>query len=214
MTILNEIIGGKIMKFCIIMGSPKLNGNTAELLKPFILELKNNNCETTYITLADKNILPCKGCYTCQHIEGQFGCVQNDDVGQIMDAIIESDCVVLATPIYTWYCTAPMKALLDRHYGLNKYYGKAKGSLWSGKNVAIIATHGYDAEYAAEPFETGIKRLCEHSKLNYLGMYSVRHVRNIKSFQTEDAVSGAKSFALKLLQELFRTLREPPAPAP
>jgi len=181
------------------MGSHKLNGNTAELLKPFVLELEENGCDVNYITLEDKNIQPCRGCYTCQNIEGEFGCVQDDDVGKIMDAIIESDCIVLATPIYTWYCTAPMKALLDRHYGLNKYYGKVKGSLWAGKKVAIVATHGYEAQYAAEPFETGVKRLCEHSKLTYLGMYSVVHVKNIKSFQTEEAVQGARGFARKLV---------------
>jgi len=119
-----------------------------------------------------------------------------------MDAIIGSDCVVLATPIYTWYCTAPMKALLDRHYGLNKYYGKAKGSLWEGKKIAIVATHGYDAEYAAGPFETGVKRLCEHSKLEYLGMYSAVHVKNITSFQTEPVMAGARDFAQRLLEEV------------
>ena len=187
------------MRFCVLMGSPRLNGNTAELLKPFVRELGNNNCDVEYITLADKDIRTCKGCYACQNIEGRYGCVQNDDVVQIMEAIIESDCVVLATPIYTWYCTAPMKALLDRHYGLNKYYGKAKGSLWKGKKVAIIATHGYDAAYAAEPFETGIKRLCEHSNLEYMGMYSVVHEKNIVSFQTEAAIGGAKAFAQRLL---------------
>jgi multimeric flavodoxin WrbA len=85
-------------KFCILMGSPKLSGNTAELLKPFIGELETNGCEVNYITLSDKDIRPCKGCYTCQNIEGQYGCVQDDDVEKIMDAIIESDCVVLATP--------------------------------------------------------------------------------------------------------------------
>lgn len=39
----------------------------------------------------------------------------------------------LATPIYSWYCTPPMKALLDRLvYGMNKYYGDEKGpSLWN-----------------------------------------------------------------------------------
>lgn len=186
------------MKFCILMGSPRMNGNTAELLKPFMVELKNAGHEIEYITLSDKNILPCKGCYSCQQIEGKYGCVQQDDVMKIMDQIIKSDCVVYATPIYSWYCTAPMKALLDRHYGLNKFYGRAKGSLWKGKQIAIIATHGYDADYGAGLFETGIKRLCEHSELNYMGMYSVRDEDDLTSFQTESAVVGAKNFALKL----------------
>jgi multimeric flavodoxin WrbA len=181
------------------MASPRLKGNTAELLKPFVQELESNGCAVNYITLSDKDIRPCQGCYACQNVEGSYGCVQDDDVGQIMDAIIGSDCVVFATPIYTWYCTAPMKALLDRHYGLNKYYGKAKGSLWEGKKVALVTTHGYDADYGAGPFEMGIKRLCEHSKLEYLGMYSARHVKDRSSFQTEEVVNGARGFALRLL---------------
>lgn len=187
------------MKFCILMGSPRLKGNTVELLKPFISELECNHSEITYIPLAEKNILPCKGCYVCQDVSDSYGCFQQDDALEIIEKIIACDCVVLATPIYSWYCTSPMKALLDRHYGLNKYYGNAKGSLWEGKKVAIIATHGYEAEYGAGPFETGIKRLCEHSKLKYMGMYSVRDEEDLASFQTETAISGARLFAKKLI---------------
>ncbi|SCY54081.1 flavodoxin family protein [Alkaliphilus peptidifermentans] len=187
------------MKFCILMASPRLKGNTVELLKPFLSEIECSRTEVTYITLSDKNILPCKGCYTCQNVSDKYGCIQQDDVSDIMSKIIDSSCVVLATPIHSWYCTAPMKALLDRHYGLNKFYGSAQGSLWEGKKVAILATHGYDREYGASPFETGIKRLCEHSKLKYMGMYSVRDEDNLASFQTETAINGAREFARKLL---------------
>jgi multimeric flavodoxin WrbA len=187
------------MKFCIIMGSPRINGNTAELLKPFMAELEEKNADVTYIALADKTILPCKACYGCQNVVDEYGCVQKDDVAGIMDRIIESDCLVLATPIFSWYCTAQMKALLDRHYGLNKFYGSAQGSLWAGKKVAIIATHGYGAEYAAGPFETGIQRLCEHSNLKYMGMYSVQDEDDLASFQSDAAVEGARAFARKLL---------------
>ncbi len=113
----------------------------------------------------------------------------------LVKKIVWADCIVLATPIYSWYCTTEMKALLDRHFGLNKYYGSAEGSLWAGRSVAIIATHGYDREYGAEPFETGIKRLCEHSGLNYRGMHSERDVDDLASFQGEEAIAGARSFA-------------------
>ena len=124
------------MKFCILMSSPRENGNTAELCKPFIAQLKTSGAEVSYVTLADKNILPCLGCYVCQDVQGEYGCVQNDDVPAVLEQMLSADCVVFATPIYTWYCTAPMKALLDRHYGLNKFYGSATGSLWEGKNPA------------------------------------------------------------------------------
>ena len=188
------------MNFLILMGSPKLHGNTAELCKPFREELEKNRAQVRYVTLADKNIHPCLGCYTCQDVSGEYGCVQKDDMYPIVEDVLWADCIVLATPIYTWYCTPQMKAVLDRHYGLNKYYRSAQGSLWAGKQVAILATHGYDREYGAGPFETGVRRLCEHSHLNYLGMYSVRDEDDLASFQTEEAVAGARAFARQLMR--------------
>ncbi len=188
------------MNFLILMGSPRLHGNTAELCRPFREELEENHAQVRYVTLADKNIHPCLGCYACQDVAGEYGCVQHDDMYPIVEDVLWADCIVLATPIYTWYCTPQMKAVLDRHYGLNKYYRSAQGSLWAGKQVAILATHGYDREYGAGPFETGVRRLCEHSHLNYLGMYSVRDEDDLASFQTEEAVAGARAFARQLMR--------------
>ena len=187
------------MKFLLLMGSPRLHGNTAELCKPFREELEQAGAQVRYVTLADKTIHPCKGCYACQNVEGAYGCVQQDDMQGIVSDILWADCLVLATPIYSWYCTACMKAVLDRHYGLNKFYGSAKGSLWKGKSVAILATHGYEAAYACEPFETGVRRLCKHSGLHFTGLYSVRDEDDLASFQTPAAVEGARAFARSLL---------------
>ncbi len=187
------------MKFCILMGSPRLKGNTAELLKPFIEELEARGANVTYITLADKKIAPCRGCYVCQDVTGEYGCCIDDDMQAIVAEIVKSDYMVLATPIYTWYCPAEMKAMLDRFYGMNKYYGSRQGSLWEGKKCAIVATHGDEVQHGTEPFVTGIRHLCEHSKLNYTGMYSVRDEDNKASFQTEQAVNGARAFARSLM---------------
>lgn len=188
------------MKVLILMGSPRLTGNTAELCKPFMDELKNNNVEIKYIELEKLNIAPCKGCYACQEVSDSFGCVLKDDMYHIVEAIQWADVIILATPIYAWYCTAAMKSVLDRHYGLNKYYGSASGSLWESKLVGIIATHGYEGDYATGPFETGVQRLCTHSNLKYIGMYSVRDEDNIASFQTEEAIEGARAFARKVIE--------------
>lgn len=182
------------------MGSPRLSGNTAELCKPFMQELKDNGAAVRYVTLADKDIKPCKGCYACQNVADSYGCVHNDDMSGLVADIIWSDHIVLATPIYAWYCAAPMKNVLDRHYGLNKYYGSAEGSLWAGKSLSIIATHGYEGAYATDPFEMGMQRLCEHSQLEYKGMYSVRDDDDLASFQTAEAVEGARVFARKVLE--------------
>lgn len=184
-------------KVLILMGSPRLHGNTAELCKPLIAELTRRGAQVRYLTLADRRIAPCRGCYACQEVSGAYGCVQRDDMPA--EDMLWADVIVLATPIYAWYCAAPMKNVLDRHYGFNKYYGSANGSLWAGKRLGILATHGYEAAYATEPFEMGIRRLCRHSGLIYAGMYSVRDEADLASFQTAEAIAGARAFAGVLL---------------
>ena len=188
------------MNVLILMGSPRAQSNTAELCLPFMDELRSLGAQVRYVTLADKQIAPCIGCYACQQVSGEYGCVIRDDMYAVVEDMRWADCIVLATPIYAWYCAAPMKNVLDRHYGLNKYYGKGEGSLWKGKNVAIIATHGYEGAYATDPFEMGIKRLCEHSGLTYMGLYSVQDTDDLASFQTESAKAGAKAFARMLME--------------
>ena len=187
------------MHVLILMGSPRLQGNTAEICKPFMDEMEMGGAQVRYVTLADKRILPCRGCYHCQQVEGTYGCPQKDDMEEIVSHIQWADLIVLATPIYAWYCAAPMKNMLDRHYGLNKFYGSAAGSLWAGKEMALLCTHGYDAAYATDPFALGMERLCIHSGLTYRGLYSVRDEDNLASFRTEAAVRGARAFARSLL---------------
>ena len=144
------------MNVLILMGSPRLHGNTAELCRPFVQQLRDLGAGVEYIPLAGKKIGPCRGCYACQNVEGAYGCVQQDDMQEIVRAILRADLLVLATPIYAWYCPSEMKAVLDRHYGLNKYYGTARGSLWSGKQVAILVP---TTVLAWQHYETLLQRM-------------------------------------------------------
>ena len=189
------------MKVCIINGSPRRNGNTAELLKPFRERLLQLGAEIDDIFLKDYKVGPCLGCYACQNVSGEYGCVQKDDAEAVWMRAGEADLLVLATPIYSWYCTAEMKALMDRHYALNKYYGSGQGQLIPRLSVALLTTHGYKDEYANEPFETGIRRLCKHCHWDYLGRYSARDIDGISDMQTEEAMDGARRFADELLQK-------------
>ena len=190
------------MRICIINGSPNRNGNTAEVLKPFRQRLAELGADLDEIFLKDYDVAPCLGCYACQDVQGEYGCVQKDDAEEIWRRAGQADLLVLATPIYSWYCTAHMKALLDRHYALNKYYRSAEGQLIPRLSVALLTTHGYKADYANEPFETGIQRLCRHCHWDYLGLYSVRDIDGLPDMQTPKAVEGAKRFAEELFADM------------
>ncbi len=186
------------MKICILMGSPRPNGNTASLLRPFVDELKKHDVEVCEINLYTKEIKPCIACRKCQDVFGAFGCPQEDDMQFIFDEILEADIFVLATPIYAWYCTAPMKAMLDRlAYGMNKYYGRIgkKECLWEGKKCAVIATCGYPVEKGASEFEQGMKRFCKHSKLDFVGMLAVRDEGYHTEFMNVQKAEEARRFA-------------------
>jgi len=190
------------------MGSPRLNGNTAEICKPFIHELKHNQAKVDYIELHNKNIAPCLGCYHCQDIAGEYGCIQKDDMYDIVKNLLHADVIVFATPIYTWQATPPLKAVMDRMYGINKFYGKAPKEIIGGAKIyALIATCGYEPEQGADLLEEAIKRYCRHSGIHsYAGMYAVRDIEtedsanDITAFQTKESVEGAKEFAGKILR--------------
>ena len=192
------------MVICVLSGSPRRNGNTETLVAPFIDEIKACGAEAAHIYLPDLDIKACRGCYACQNAAGETGCaITGDGWESVARSMLAADCIVFATPIYDWFCTVPMKAVLDRTYSLNKYYGSApRAAMLGGKGCAIIATHGYDADYAASPFETAVRRWCKHSELNYLGMYSVRDEDDLASFTTDDAQEGAREFARYIIDEL------------
>ncbi len=189
------------MKYCILMGGPRKNGNTSKLLKPFIEELELNQVQYDLIWLYDKNIEPCTACRKCQKDWTIFGCRYSDDMQEIFDKIYDCDAIILATPIYSWFCTPPMKSLLDRLvYGMNKYYGDKKGpSLWDGKKLAVITTCGYRPEDGADLFEEGIKRYCKHSQLKYIGMLAERDLGYKSVFITDDKIEHSRSFAQQLI---------------
>ena len=188
------------MKFFVLMGSPHLSGNTAALCIPFCEELRSLGAEVKYTAVAEKKILPCLGCYACQDVQDRYGCVLQDDMQEIASDMMWADCIVLATPIYAWYCPSELKAVLDRHYGMNKYYGSAAGSLWKGRRVALLLTHGYERDYAAEPFVLGIQRLCEHSGLRYSGLFSVRHGEDDGVFRSPETWDQVRKFARSLYE--------------
>lgn len=191
------------MSVLILNGSMRRGQNTDMLLSPVVQTLCAGGVAVDTVPLCERRIQPCVGCYACQQVADAYGCVLADDMQAIAGQVIAADVLLFATPIYTWYCTAPMKALLDRHYGFNKFYGSAApSSLWAGKKVGIVATCGYPVEDGTGPFVQGIRRLCEHSDLEYIGMLAVRDLDDRASFVAEAAVDAAKRYAGHVLDRL------------
>lgn len=188
------------MKTCILMASPRKQGNTAALMEGFCSELKRMNEEFTYHYLYDMNIDGCIACRRCQQDWSGFNCFKNDDMQQIAEDILDSDIILFATPIYSWYCTPPLKAVMDRLvYGMNKYYGETKGpAIWAGKTLAAVTTCGYPPEKGSDIFEEGLRRYCRHSCLEFAGMITEHHKGYNTVFMDSQKAEHIKEFVQKL----------------
>jgi len=191
------------MKVSILMGSMNKKGNTSTLLKPFVEQLEIQGISYDYLWLKDYKLEACKSCFKCQNVEDAPGCSITDEMNGIFKSILDSDCVVLASPIYTWFCTVPMKLVLDRLFCLNKYYGNTErnNSLLDGKKIAIASTCGYEVEKGADLFEEAVKRFAEHARVDYIGMLAVRDVNGISDFETSEVMNLSKEFAKKIYGE-------------
>ncbi len=189
------------MKICILMGSPRLRGHTAALVKPLISELNNMNNEIISFNLPSKKINSCKECFKCQRVSDRPGCVIKDDMEEIYDKILSSDCIVFATPIFTWYSTPSIKVLLDRLFCCSKKYSnQPERLLLQGKSAALITTCGYNPSEGSDLMEIGLKRFCDYAGLNFKGHLSIQDKKGMSDFICDTAVGQVKDFAHMIIK--------------
>jgi multimeric flavodoxin WrbA len=83
-------------KIALLCGSPRLEGNTAQVLGECAGIFEREGLETETIFLAEKRILPCTACRLC--IRGE--CVLEDDINTIVETLRECRGFVVGTPVY------------------------------------------------------------------------------------------------------------------
>jgi len=109
---------GVTMKITILQGSARKKGNTARVLTWVEEELIDLGHDVDSIYLHSKNLKGCLGCGKCKEKPDTIGCVQRDDVPEILGKMINSQLVIFSSPLYFWGFSAQIKAIIDRTYGL------------------------------------------------------------------------------------------------
>lgn len=98
-------------KVLIISTTRRKNGNSAVLAKEFARGAADTGHDVEYVSLADKNINFCIGCFACAKTEK---CFMDDDAQAIVEKMRHTDVIVFATPVYSNQMCGSMKTLLDR----------------------------------------------------------------------------------------------------
>ena len=99
-------------KVLILSGSPRKRGNSDILCDEFAKGAIAAGNEVEKIFVAEKKISLCTGCYFCREHGGR--CAFNDDMGDILQKIIDCDVLVLSSPVYFYSISAQLKAVIDR----------------------------------------------------------------------------------------------------
>lgn len=94
----------------ILSGSPRKNGNSDLLCDEFMKGALEAGHQVEKIRIAEKKIGYCRACYACR--KGK--CAIDDDMGEVLQKMIDADVIVLASPVYFYSIAAQLKALIDR----------------------------------------------------------------------------------------------------
>lgn len=129
-----------------ICGSPRVNGNTQQLLHRCLDGIKRFGIDVELISLSGKKIHPCVACGHCSRVKNG-SCSLDDDFTSIYKKLIAADIIIVGSPVYFGSATPETMALLDR----TGYVQRASGFPLSrkvGASVAVARRAGQNFTFA------------------------------------------------------------------
>jgi len=124
-----------------LLGSPRERANSSIIAERFCTTAKGFGAEVKTFKLNDLQYRGCQGCYACKTKLDR--CALRDDLTEVLEAVRETDILVLASPVYFWDISAQMKSFLDRTFSfmVPDFITNPKMSrLEPGKKLVLILT--------------------------------------------------------------------------
>ncbi len=134
-------------KVLVISSSLRKNANSEQLALSFADGARKSGHEVEVISLRDKEIRFCIGCFACQKTQR---CFMHDDADAIREKMLHADVLVFATPIYYYEMSGALKTMLDRANPLFP-------SDYQFREVYALATAAEDEEYVPQKAFSGIE---------------------------------------------------------
>ena len=153
-------------KIMIVNGSPRPDGNTAVLVERLLAGANEVGAIPEVIRLQELEIQPCDGCDSCQNKSS--GCVISDDMQDLYPKLQESDCIVIASPVYWFTMTAQTKAFVDRWYALIS----DEGFELEGKMLSLLMVYGDTDLYTSGGINMihTLESICRYTGMDFDGI--------------------------------------------
>ena len=114
------------MRILLITGSPREGGASSVLAGAFEKGALSAGHEVFRFDAGLKKVAPCSVCEYC-HTDGDR-CIIRDDMDELVPHLLESEALVLASPIYYYDVTAQLRSVIGRFYACRKDMHRARTS--------------------------------------------------------------------------------------
>lgn len=192
------------MKTIAINAGPKRKDVNAQLIKSAAEGAESVGSEVEYIDLYKLSVSGCRVCLICKNDDDVCRCYWRDELSEVIEKILDADCLLVAAPIFFSQPTSHYMALLERLiYCMVSY---STGNKFRGKvNVGLFYTINYPMDY----FEKSVRPHLRQSEdlLKMLnGKVVIETFSNIsKNMQTTSSKEELKSRQEQLSKDLERT---------
>ncbi|MGC8491371.1 MAG: flavodoxin family protein [Syntrophobacteraceae bacterium] len=187
------------MKVVSLLGSPRKNANSSLVAERFCATAQNLGAEVRSFTLNDLDFRGCQGCYVCKTKLDR--CVLKDDLAEVLEAVRETDILVLASPVYFWDVSAQMKAFLDRCFSFlvpDFMTNPNRSRLAPGKKLVFILTQN-------NPDPNSFTNIFEKFDYFFRG-FGFTDTRQIRAFGTREP--GEVEANREVMETAVRTAEE------
>ncbi|MCX7911692.1 MAG: flavodoxin family protein [Dehalococcoidales bacterium] len=157
-----------------LMGSPRFGGNTDLLLDEALRGARDAGAEVEKVNVARLKISPCQEIYACLK---DGNCPLRDDMANLYDRLLNTDAIIVASPIFFYTISPQLMALISRSQALwsRRYILHMEIPAKKGAFIAVGATRGeklfdgskltiryffkaINADYTAELFVRGVDK--------------------------------------------------------
>lgn len=201
------------MKLLGIVCSPRKNGNTEILVRECLESAHSLGADTEVIRVSEKDIAPCDGCESCQttgkcHIE--------DDMQEMYQKLLETDGIIIGSPVYYWNITAQAKIFIDRTFLFkrrrplaNKVAGAIVVARSAGSSFSINALYNFFNLHSMIPARSISPRTAEELAVER-GYGVVAYADKRGDIKTkEKAMAAAKALGRSAVETMQLLSRKP-----
>jgi multimeric flavodoxin WrbA len=102
------------MKVVAFNGSPRPEGNTAQMIRLVFNELEAEGIDTELVQLGGNLIQGCTACQTCKQLKNLRCSIEDDMINDCIELMLGADGIIIGSPTYVSDLTTETKALIDR----------------------------------------------------------------------------------------------------